>query len=98
VKLAEVVVTAVSGIAASGAITDFRTRVNNSARKIVAKSGAYTIDFDDSVILCSGTFSLTLPSAALVLRLHQRRRQAIYHQEHQLGHDHACWNHRQHCQ
>lgn len=65
VKLAEVYVTAVTGIAASGAITDKRTVSNRTnGRKITSVSSAYSVLIEDELILANGTFNVTLPAAA----------------------------------
>lgn len=69
-KLAEVLITAVTGISGAGAYTDKRPRYGkpSSYKQRVAKTAAYTADLDDQVITCNstgGAFAVTLPSAAL---------------------------------
>ena len=67
IKLAEVLVTAVTGIASSAAYTDKRPRYQRGGTKVVTKTTAYTADLDDNTILANGaggSFSVTLPAAA----------------------------------
>jgi hypothetical protein len=71
VKLAEVLVTAVSGIAGSGAYTDKRTRFKkrSSFTSVTSISAAYTADIDDDESIFananSASFAVTLPLASL---------------------------------
>lgn len=70
IKLAEILVTAVTGISGAGAYTDKRPRFGKlgAYRPRVAKTAAYTADLDDSYIICNangGAFAVTLPSATL---------------------------------
>ena len=65
IALAQLLVTQSSGIANQSAITDVRTRrkKGSSWRNIASKSAAYTMDFDDEMIVCDatgGAFSVTL--------------------------------------
>jgi hypothetical protein len=70
VKLAEVLVTAVTGIGGAGAYTDKRTRYKQSSGWNLAtqvKSAAYTVDADDGAIVANcagGSFAITLPVAS----------------------------------
>lgn len=70
IKLCEVLVTAVTGISGSGALTDKRPRFAkpSSWSDIQTVIAAYTADLDDEIILCnatSGAFSVTLPAVAV---------------------------------
>lgn len=70
VKLAECLVTAVSGIASQSAITDKRPRFQqlSSWGSYTTQVGAsYTVDLDDELIICnpSGAQAINLPSASL---------------------------------
>lgn len=67
IKLCEILVTAVTGIASQSAITDKRPRYQRGGVKVVTKTTAYTIDLDDNTVLANaagGGFSVTLPKAA----------------------------------
>jgi len=71
-KLAEVTVTAVTGISGSSAITDKRTlyKKPSSYRSISTKTAAYTVDKDDETLLAdltAGAFAFTLPAPGLVV-------------------------------
>lgn len=65
-KLAEILVTAVSGIGSSTAYTDKRPRYKRGAswKKTATKAANYTADLDDEIIFCSSTFNLTFPPAS----------------------------------
>lgn len=70
IKLAEVLVTASTGIAGAGAYTDKRPRFAqpSSWETVVTKTANYTADLDDEVIEgngSGGTFDVTLPPIAL---------------------------------
>jgi hypothetical protein len=64
--IAQVLVTAVSGISGAGAYTDVRTRYKKPSgwANVVTKSAAYTVDVDDETILINGAYTMTLPTAA----------------------------------
>lgn len=71
VKLAEVLVTAATGITGASAYTDKRTRHRKSNSWVEYRSvtSAYTADQDDCLIsanAASGAFAITLPLASLV--------------------------------
>jgi hypothetical protein len=69
-KLTEVLITAATGIAGSGAYTDKRSRYGNpsSWRTTKTLTAAATLDLDDEQVYCNangGAFAVTLPAASL---------------------------------
>lgn len=70
IKIAEVTVTAATGVSGSSAVSDSRTRYKkpSSWRAVTSKTAAYTADLDDEAIYCDATsagFTVTLPDASL---------------------------------
>src|SRR5665213_2698480 len=68
IALAQVLVTAVTGIANQAAITDVRPRYRRNAATVQTVTTTYAIDLDDSEIYgnaAGGGFTVTMPKASL---------------------------------
>lgn len=66
IKIAELAVSASTGLSGSSAVTDSRVLYKRPSgwRNTVSKVAAYTASKDDDVIFCNGTFTVTFPAAA----------------------------------
>lgn len=70
IKLAEILVTAVTGMSGASAVTDKRPRYKRqtSTKRFATKVAAYTVDIDDETLyadLTGGTFAFALPAPGL---------------------------------